>query len=250
MGFYERQYFFQSPVSQSRKYRPDIDGLRAVAALPVVLYHTGYEAFSGGFVGVDIFFVISGFLITSILAEDIQRERFSLVVKIKRKSPEHPPQFQGVLRLAEGSKRLILSTSVILRTPLASDLPAAICDGRMRHGRGLRSVSPGPPTAFRQKSHRDDGFCQQSVFGAKPAAAAIFRRPAKALTPTLYFTLGPCRWRSSFMSFSMGSVCAPSLGETPRICCPDCGHSPFVCLKRLGCRTSARRHVYLLTKRS
>jgi hypothetical protein len=63
---------FQSPVSQSRKYRPDIDGSRAVAVLPVVLYRAGYKAFSGGFVGVDIFVVISGFLITSILTEDIQ----------------------------------------------------------------------------------------------------------------------------------------------------------------------------------
>ncbi|HEA1187651.1 TPA: acyltransferase, partial [Escherichia coli] len=49
------------------KYRKDIDGLRAVAILPVLLFHVGYSGFSGGYVGVDIFFVISGYLITKIL---------------------------------------------------------------------------------------------------------------------------------------------------------------------------------------
>ncbi|MFG1402266.1 acyltransferase family protein [Xanthobacter sediminis] len=63
----------------SLAYRPDIDGLRAVAVGSVVLFHGGFSLFSGGFVGVDVFFVISGFLITSILAEDLEKGRFSLV---------------------------------------------------------------------------------------------------------------------------------------------------------------------------
>ena len=59
-------------------YRADIDGLRAVAVLPVVLFHYGYTTFSGGFIGVDIFFVISGYLITSIITSEIECGTFTI----------------------------------------------------------------------------------------------------------------------------------------------------------------------------
>ncbi|WP_213878311.1 acyltransferase family protein [Pseudomonas sp. dw_358] len=60
-------------------YRRDIDGLRAVAILPVVLFHFGFPGFSGGFVGVDVFFVISGYLITSIIWQERLAGCFSFV---------------------------------------------------------------------------------------------------------------------------------------------------------------------------
>lgn len=59
-------------------YRSDIDGLRAIAVLTVVAFHAFPEVFPGGFIGVDVFFVISGYLITSILQQEMQVGRFNL----------------------------------------------------------------------------------------------------------------------------------------------------------------------------
>ena len=68
------------------KYRPEIDGLRAIAVLPVILFHAGYTSFSGGYVGVDIFFVISGYLITSIIFGDIQAGSYSITKFYERRA--------------------------------------------------------------------------------------------------------------------------------------------------------------------
>ncbi|MCF8881614.1 acyltransferase [Erythrobacter sp. SN021] len=61
------------------KYRPEIDGLRAVAVVPVVLYHAGFDGVAGGFLGVDVFFAISGYLITSIIVSENSRSTFSIL---------------------------------------------------------------------------------------------------------------------------------------------------------------------------
>jgi peptidoglycan/LPS O-acetylase OafA/YrhL len=65
--------------SSSVRYRPDIDGLRAIAVMLVVNFHAFPGAMPGGFIGVDIFFVISGFLITGIIARELDEQRFSPV---------------------------------------------------------------------------------------------------------------------------------------------------------------------------
>jgi len=73
------------------KYRPDIDGLRAIAVLSVVIFHAFPQYFQGGFVGVDVFFVISGYLISCILFLNLERNEFNLFVfysnRVKRIFP-------------------------------------------------------------------------------------------------------------------------------------------------------------------
>ena len=59
-------------------YRAEIDGLRAIAIIPVILFHAGFGSFSGGYVGVDVFFVISGYLITNIIIDEKQKGTFTL----------------------------------------------------------------------------------------------------------------------------------------------------------------------------
>lgn len=65
-------------AGQAVQYRREIDGLRAVAVLPVILFHAGFAAFGGGYVGVDVFFVISGYLITTILISEREAGTYSL----------------------------------------------------------------------------------------------------------------------------------------------------------------------------
>ena len=64
-----------APVAHG--WRREVDGLRAVAVLPVILFHAGFTAFAGGWLGVDVFFVISGYLITGILLRDLAAGSFS-----------------------------------------------------------------------------------------------------------------------------------------------------------------------------
>ena len=84
-------------------YRADIDGLRAVAVLSVLLYHAGVPGFSGGFVGVDVFFVISGYLICGMIAGALQTGTFSLGDFYKRR----------ILRIIPALAVMMLATAVV-----------------------------------------------------------------------------------------------------------------------------------------
>ena len=68
------------------KYRAEIDGLRAIAVIPVILFHAGFEYFKGGYIGVDVFFVISGYLITTIIIAEKENGVFSLINFYERRA--------------------------------------------------------------------------------------------------------------------------------------------------------------------
>lgn len=85
---------FAAP-SRTLAYRPDIDGLRALAVLPVMCFHAGFRAFSGGFVGVDVFFVVSGYLVTRLILGE--GEGFSLVHFYERRARRILPALAVVL---------------------------------------------------------------------------------------------------------------------------------------------------------
>jgi peptidoglycan/LPS O-acetylase OafA/YrhL len=96
-------------------YRSDIDGLRALAVLPVLLFHAGIAGVGGGYVGVDVFFVISGYLITGIIHREVSEGRFSIVRFYERR----------VRRLLSALVAVVLATAIVAYKLL---LPAQFLD--------------------------------------------------------------------------------------------------------------------------
>ena len=97
-------------TSPDRSYRPDIDGLRALAILSVVLYHAGVPGITGGFTGVDIFFVLSGYLIGGNIHSELRAGNFSYLRFYRRRAKRILPAFFAVLAF-------ILLVSLILLSP-------------------------------------------------------------------------------------------------------------------------------------
>ena len=94
------------------KYRTEIDGLRAVAVLLVVLFHADSRICSGGYVGVDVFFVISGYLITSIISREVEQGKFSLIRFYERRARRIlPAYFVTVLFVLSASWCLVLPSA-------------------------------------------------------------------------------------------------------------------------------------------
>ena len=82
------------------KYRSEIDGLRALAVLPVIFFHAGFEFFSGGFIGVDVFLVISGYLITTIIITEMSEDKFSILNFYERRARRILPALFFVMFLS------------------------------------------------------------------------------------------------------------------------------------------------------
>jgi peptidoglycan/LPS O-acetylase OafA/YrhL len=106
--------FFEDPATSARaesRYRPDVDGLRAVAIVSVVLYHYGFWPFTGGFAGVDMFFVISGFLITGLIHREMAEGHFSIRHFYERRIRRIFPALFAMLAAATVAATIVLFPS-------------------------------------------------------------------------------------------------------------------------------------------
>ncbi|MEM8850545.1 MAG: acyltransferase family protein [Pseudomonadota bacterium] len=103
------------------KYRPDIDGLRAVAVLPVLAFHFDQPWAPGGFVGVDVFFVISGFLITSIIRRELAEGTFSLARFYERRIRRILPALFAMMAVT-----MVAATLLFLPTHLRDAAQSAV----------------------------------------------------------------------------------------------------------------------------
>ncbi len=112
-------------MSKNVAYRPDIDVLRALAVLMVVFYHLGFSFISGGFIGVDIFFVISGFLITSIIKKSLDNKAFSFLEFYENRIRRIFPALIGLCIITMIAFYLIYADPVELR-PLQRSLKRAL----------------------------------------------------------------------------------------------------------------------------
>jgi peptidoglycan/LPS O-acetylase OafA/YrhL len=115
----------QTVDRSSSRYRPDLDGLRAIAILGVVLYHAHVPLISGGFTGVDIFFVISGYLIGGHIFSDLLAGSFSYLEFYRRRAKRILPAFLAVLALTTLAALVLLSSfelSELEKSALAATL--------------------------------------------------------------------------------------------------------------------------------
>ena len=144
----------QTPVHE-RSFRPDIEGLRAIAIGTVLLYHAGLPFLPGGFIGVDVFFVISGFLITGLLVSELERDRSAVDLRLLR-----PPD----------------------------QAPAAGHHGRAAHvGRRCRWLVPVAAAAARPRPATSPRARSTSSTGASPTRPSTTSPQGEDPSPVLHF---------------------------------------------------------------
>ena len=122
------------------KYRPEVDGLRAIAVIPVIFFHANIPYFSGGFVGVDVFFVISGYLMATIIVGGIRDGSFSLLGFYERRARRILPALMLVMACCipfawawmTPSQLKDFGESALTASLFVSELPLLATDGIFR----------------------------------------------------------------------------------------------------------------------
>jgi len=157
-------------------YRRDIDGLRAVAVIPVMLFHAGVPGFAGGFVGVDVFFVISGFLITRMLLEDIARERFSILGFYDRRLRRIAPALVAMLLAVQIAALVLLAPGALRNLERSLVSTALFASNVFFYGEGGYF---GAPAAGKPLLHTWSLSVEEQFYIAFPALLYVLRNQGR-----------------------------------------------------------------------
>ena len=166
-----------TPTLERTGYRPEIDGLRTVAVLLVVAFHADIATFTGGFLGVDVFFVLSGFLITGLLVDEARRRTIDLGGFYARRSRRLLPA--SLVVIVATSILWVLTASPLERQGLGADARAASLYYSNWHFAGLatdyfhQTDSPSPFLHFWSLSAEEQFYF---VWPALVAGAVMFAR--------------------------------------------------------------------------
>lgn len=171
------------------QFRPDLEGLRAVAVLLVLLYHARITGFGGGYVGVDVFFVLSGFFITGVIHRELRRTgRVDVAAFYARRARRLVPAAAVVL-LATLALSVLILPSFTIRGIAADIASAAVYISNLRFGLSSRRVAP-------RATARSIRMPVAWTAGRRPAS-----RRRSSIQPTGSATPAPAR-RSSIGTWS------------------------------------------------
>ena len=182
------------------EYRRDIDGLRAVAVLPVIFFHAGVPGFTGGFVGVDVFFVISGFLITRMLLEDIARDRFSILAFYDRRMRRIAPALVAMLVAVQIAALVLLAPGALRNLERSLASAALFASNLFFYGEGGYF---GAPAAGKPLLHTWSLSVEEQFYIAFPALLFALRKRSPASLERWLLAIGAC---SLFLSIWRGHV--------------------------------------------
>ncbi len=217
------------------QHRPEIDGLRAVAIIPVLLFHAGIGAVSGGYVGVDVFFVISGYLITSLIREDLEAGRFSILGFYNRRIRRILPALVFVAVTTAFAALLILtpaaltdfSKSLASVSAFASNFYFWKASGYFENSALLRPLLHTWSLAVEEQFyifmpiaaylvHRFFRARWFSIFAAAALASLALSMLATQRAPTANFFLLPTRAWELLLGALLAGATLPRVGEWTR----------------------------------